>query len=91
MFKDNPLKENNRVIIRVWATKGNQDFPVSHNIGHVSIETTAPAKYMSFWPIPFTHEQYSKYKASNSLEQRIWKYFLRRNKPFMRSGSVTRL
>jgi hypothetical protein len=42
-------RENNRVIIRIWTSAYNKEFP-GQNVGHVSIETTQPVGYMSLWP-----------------------------------------
>jgi hypothetical protein len=42
-------QEGNRVIIRIWTSAYNKEFP-GQNVGHVSIETRQPVGYMSLWP-----------------------------------------
>jgi hypothetical protein len=42
------LDKNRPVIVRVWTSKSNKEYPGNDNLGHVSIE--ADGKYMSFWP-----------------------------------------
>lgn len=49
-------RENNRVIVRIWTSAYNKEFP-GQNVGHVSIETTQPAGYMSLWPQEEPKEQ----------------------------------
>lgn len=49
-------RENNRVIVRIWTSAYNKEFP-GQNVGHVSIETTQPRGYMSLWPQEGPKEQ----------------------------------
>lgn len=49
-------RENNRVIVRIWTSAYNKEFP-GRNVGHVSIETTQPGGYMSLWPQEEPKEQ----------------------------------
>ncbi len=77
-----PLDISTRVIVRVWTSQENKQFP-GNNVGHVSIET--PDTYMSLWPVPFTQQQINEYTKSNILKQQYLKYFMERSADFHQS------
>lgn len=77
-----PLDPSKRVIIRVWTSEENKQFP-GHNVGHVSLET--PERYMSLWPVPFTQNQINEYRAAGDLERMYKKYFMERKPDFKSS------
>lgn len=62
-----PLNNEQCVIVRVWTSKDNLDFP-GNSVGHVSIET--PTQYMSLWPVGFTDEQNEKYYESIGIKEK---------------------
>lgn len=76
--------ENNRVTIRIWTSESNRQYP-GQNVGHVSIETTTPKSYISFWPVPFTYVDIQKYQVSGKLDRKILKYFGERDAQYMTS------
>jgi len=76
------VDSHNRVIIRVWTSEKNQQFP-GQNVGHISIET--PERYMSLWPVPFSQAQINEYQKAGTLKQQYLKYFMPRDSHYMRS------
>lgn len=62
--------ETNRVIIRIWTSRDNVDYP-GNNVGHISIETTSPKAYISLWPVPWTQEQIATYRQLQARIQNL--------------------
>lgn len=76
------LDISTRVIIRVWTSQDNKQFP-GNNVGHISIET--PNNYMSLWPIPHPPKQKKEFQEYNILKQKYLKYFMERPSDFLQS------
>lgn len=78
-----PLNTADRVIVRIWTSKDNQQFP-GQNVGHISIET--PDSYMSLWPAPSTQEERDayrqEYRQAGALQQKHLRYFRERSSDF---------
>lgn len=53
--------EKNRVIIRIWTSADNTQYP-GNNVGHISLETQSPNAYISLWPVPWTLTQIEEYR-----------------------------
>ena len=74
------INKNNRVIVRVWTSEDNSQYPGEDALGHVSIEAKKDgdesSTYMSFWPsIPptdaFTDKEKQEYKSANPVKRKV--------------------